>query len=1037
LTTRAWRQLGGPAAALGYGRRYRRWLLDSLKYVDVRDLATGGDHIPELGDVYVDVALVKASQLLSGHLLTQAAEDAAERQSIDGLLSGREGVFLALLGQPGSGKSTVLAYAARSCAERAALAHRMHRAQGGRRVPVLLTLREHAESLVAEPATSLAAVARAAARGRSGSEPRGWWERQLRRGRCLVLLDGLDEVARIDHRLAVADWVERQIAAYPGNQFVVTSRPYGLPESLAAAADVYAVRPFSAEQVQAFLDRWYLAAERHATGAKTRAELRAVRARADESAARLSALLREHPALRDLAVNPLLLTMIAAAHRYRGALPASRADLYGEICQVLLSRRVQAKELPELLSWPAKQTLLAVLAYKMMRDDATSLPAARILEILAPPLERFGASVTGEAFLDDITHNGLLVELAGRRYAFTHLTFQEYLAARHVTAIPGLVKSLAENVDDPWWHEAILLYAATADASPIIRACLDSGTIVALALAFDCSEASTEIDPELRRRLDAERERAYQPGCSPAHRRLIAGVQAARLVRRTITTAAGARVCTAPVPADLYWLFLADTGAPRPDSSCEPRSDQPAAGVWGAEAQAFVGWLNSITADAAGIEVRLPRHDELAEEPIGAVLAQQLPPAVTGAWSQLQPGKPQLALWLRRGQPHPHELPGSRIRQAAATDAAATSLLPQVLTAAVLDVALQVIRDLDDIRALSSALGDDLAARAKSEGHLVQLMHAHTHAIVLTYARIMELTRVAAVTRTCAADRALLGELGLAPARALADAIAGDLTAAIERAQRRAAELADFIDLDLSVLSAFGFDVDHANELAGLHGADLDRAHVLARSTLHAPGSGLAAVFGLASVGGLDPALPLPGILGLPLRWVADGPLGGALLRVLAAHATTATATDRGDGAGQAARPADIHQAFAQALASLAGIQDSTTLRAALGRPLTTRLRGLTAAADKKNGRSADWNAAAVLGRLTDACTPLCTAHQVPGPAEAAALRAVALALAGCEGLPGTDVPGLLRSVAATVTLAELRARGDAPAGEAVILALV
>src|ERR1700743_3322701 len=102
--------------------------------------------------------------------------------------------------------------------------------------------------------------------------------------------------------------------------------------------------------------------------------------RARESAARLTALLRETPALQDLAVNPLLLTMIATAHRYRGALPGSRADLYGEICQVLLSRRGQAKGLPELLSWPAKQMLLAALAYQMMRDHAPALPADRPLE---------------------------------------------------------------------------------------------------------------------------------------------------------------------------------------------------------------------------------------------------------------------------------------------------------------------------------------------------------------------------------------------------------------------------------------------------------------------------------------------------------------------------------------------------------------------------------------------------------------------------------------------------------------------------------
>ncbi len=42
------------------------------------------------------------------------------------------------------------------------------------------------------------------------------------------------------------------------------------------------------------------------------------------------------PGLYDLTVNPLLLTMIATVHRYRGALPGSRVDLNGEICQVML-----------------------------------------------------------------------------------------------------------------------------------------------------------------------------------------------------------------------------------------------------------------------------------------------------------------------------------------------------------------------------------------------------------------------------------------------------------------------------------------------------------------------------------------------------------------------------------------------------------------------------------------------------------------------------------------------------------------------------
>ena len=94
--------------------------------------------------------------------------------------------------------------------------------------------------------------------------------------------------------------------------------------------------------------------------------------------------------------------MIATVHRYRGALPGSRADLYGEICQVLLSRRIQAKDLPEILPWPAKQKLLTALAYPMMLKRVGELPVGPIAGVLEPPLHRLPQSVTAQSFLDHI-----------------------------------------------------------------------------------------------------------------------------------------------------------------------------------------------------------------------------------------------------------------------------------------------------------------------------------------------------------------------------------------------------------------------------------------------------------------------------------------------------------------------------------------------------------------------------------------------------------------------------------------------------------
>jgi NACHT domain len=1016
----------------GYGYRYRRWVLDSLKYIDVQDLATGGDHIAELGELYVDVALVsRAAYEAPDAPLGQTTEDTSKRHSIAELLDRRSPEILALLGQPGSGKSTLLTHAARRSAQLAGPARR-----GQRRVPILLALRRHAESIVADPAISLPDVVRKVVGDGPGKEPRGWWERQLRRGQCMVLLDGLDEVAHVYDRLTVAEWVERQIAAYPGNHFVVSSRLHGIPGPLPAQADVFLVRPLTADQVQLFLDRWYLAAERHATGGSGRSAQPAVRMRARESVARLTSRLEQHPALRDLAANPLLLTMIATAHRYRGALPDNRADLYGEICHVLLSRRDQSKDFPALLPWTVKQSLLAALAYQMMREHASSLPADRVLGILRPQLARFPSSITGEAFLDEVSRNGLLLEAPAGRYSFAHLTFQEYLAARHVSTSTDLVKNLAGNVSDPWWRETILLYAATADASLIVSACLDNRTIPALTLAFDCGEASAELDPDLRKRLDLERRRAFEPDCSAEHRRLIAGVLATRLTRQTLTTSAGTRICARPVPADLYWLFLADTQPHRPEIARTPRADQPATGTWGSEAQAFVQWLNSITATATGIEVRLPRHEELQEEAVASELSGRLPASVTCAWTQ-----PGLELWLRPGQAHPHELSGAVLRQAIAVDAEKTAIVPQVLTAAVLNVFVNIISDLDDVRALSGALTHDLAARASSGGQAISLMHAHARAIVLTYADALDLTRADAITHICAVDPYLIQSLDLAGARDLGRSITRDLASAITLARARAVELADTIDADRSILSAFDldFDIGDAVNRAHVHASEFDRADMLARRIASDADPHLTRVFGLTSARTFDPALPLPAVLGLPLRWIADGRLAATLLQVLAEISHPSW--------GARPLPGDLYLAFARTLSLQAGIRDTTQLRAALAYPLTDALRELEAAESGKEDGAPDESRVAGFRRLADACVPMYGRHQPPSPPEAAAMRAVALALADGTSAPGSrivplppphelDAPDVLRTVAATVTLAESLSTGESETGESIILAL-
>src|ERR1044072_3136705 len=96
------------------------------------------------------------------------------------------------------------------------------------------------------------------------------------------------------------------------------------------------------------------------------------------------------PSLTDLTENPLLLTMIAMVHRYHGALPKSRVELYAEICEVLLGRWRQAKGVSDPLSAAQKLGVLRTLAANMMERKLRDIKTDAAMAIVKAPLKRVG-----------------------------------------------------------------------------------------------------------------------------------------------------------------------------------------------------------------------------------------------------------------------------------------------------------------------------------------------------------------------------------------------------------------------------------------------------------------------------------------------------------------------------------------------------------------------------------------------------------------------------------------------------------------------
>jgi NACHT domain len=944
-----------------FNRQYREFVLADVRFIDLKDLATVGYFTPELDEVYVDVSLAfRAPHKVSAALLAGMPAAITERRALGEFLDRGEPEVLAVIGAPGSGKTTLLRHTARQ----ACLARRSRR----RRVPILLYLRDHVREIVARPNAGVADLVRGTLGELGSSEPAGWFEQQLSHGNCVVLLDGLDEVARQEDRGNVAAWVERQIRQYPRNDYVITSRPYGYRSARIDGASVLQVRDFTADQVARFVRGWYKAvARRNADDSMERA-----RSAADDLLRRLD----DAPALHDLTVNPLLLTMIVNVHRDGGSkLPGSRAELYGEICQVVLWRRQEAKKLASDLDGVVKEALLRGLAYAMMQRRLRDLPRADVLAEISPALKRLPRQVTADDYLADVSSNGLLAERESGQYSFAHHTFQEYLAAAYIRD-KGLVDVLAKSVDDVWWRETALLYAALADANVIVRACLASASVSAVTLAIHCADQGSVLAPDMVGRIEDLISGASGPGTDPERRHLIAGALLARHLGEQIRTSNGALVCTRPVPVALYRLFLQDGQRPEPDSPvAENAGDRPSFGMAASGAAAFVEWANGIT--GSGAVYRLPSRAEVNDMTRQRLITTDPPDAASrSVWLASDRALPEL--WVPPGTPHPYTIDAETLTKHVENDfkhsvPTLTRLL--LLRSAVALRAL--VPDLDHLHGLF--LSPDMASRLSRDR------------------AILDFNKTSA--------RYLPGELVRSPVGPGLDidrirALAGALDSAVE-----SRPLAD----------------DDVGMLAGAR--DPVRAKHIARART------LALQIAQACDGALDRDLARSDVVAYALGFDGDRSAGRAISRALSS-ALNGSAHSAGEWV------ADFSEAFVKAAGAEKNswVVSPDALSEKLGAAAQTLEEMATGTLSGKSAPSALM--VEVASRLQRTAAPVFDRRKQVTPAGATSMRLAALSLAAeADRLPHSLLSKTFREIAAGVTLLERRASGAAPVTETILLA--
>jgi hypothetical protein len=375
---------------------------------------------------------------------------------------------LVVLGDPGSGKTTVLRWLA-VLAAGGPLSWAEHLGPAERLLPLLVSVGRLAE--IRERLGSVGSVVDALAvyfhdRNVGGEAPlRHFLERVLEAGECLVLLDGLDEV-RSEARAPLLRWLETFCARFPRNRFIASARVVGysgfsLPDGLETT-----LGPFDDEQVRRYAWAFERACRRWENDGVPD-DLGAER----ESGKLLEALFK-NPRLRDLARNPFLLSALALIHRAEGQLPRHRVQAYEIFSRTLCetwsnARRVVAGE-SETRSIRYEEEaipILGELALRMHEEwPAGAAPEAFVIETLAEAIQardggaRRDAERSAREFLERAGKEvQILLERGAGQWGFLHLTFQEFFTAVGLLSSERFEEVAFEHLLDPRWEEVLRL----------------------------------------------------------------------------------------------------------------------------------------------------------------------------------------------------------------------------------------------------------------------------------------------------------------------------------------------------------------------------------------------------------------------------------------------------------------------------------------------------------------------------------------------------------------------------------------------------
>lgn len=309
---------------------------------------------------------------------------------------------------------------------------------------------------------------------------------RLGQGNCLVLIDGFDDLS-VQERTRVYPWLQSFMAAYGNNRIIITGPPNNYdPLAHLGFVPMY-IRPWTTIETEQYVRKWvalWPTVESRKAG-KKKVQVQGIDPKITQR------LLNDNRNRMPLEITLKVLAALNGDERevgirgwyeryVRDYLPDDQygAGLLREVAMVMLDRGILLKQ-----------------------DQIHEIASKRV------PATDEKHDATVDQLTKALTSNGLMVKRAGNAYDLRHPMLTAYLGAEAL--IQDFPQRLGDVAANPNWHTAIAYTAGTLDLSPAIAKRLSTAPDILFSNLFSIArwlpEAPTDANwrAEIMKRLSA------------------------------------------------------------------------------------------------------------------------------------------------------------------------------------------------------------------------------------------------------------------------------------------------------------------------------------------------------------------------------------------------------------------------------------------------------------------------------------------------------------------------------------------------------